>query len=289
MAKRKCGNCGAPLPRDQFVCGYCATDWTPDSENFGVQPEIRPEPAPTPIGPGRPPAPKKTGQPFWQQASTQIAVFAILTLLCCPPAALVYAWVGTSWQRRSKIIWTIVLTAPLALLGLLMYVDTAIYTIHGDFEKVDAEGPGPAGWHYQRQLKLAGAGRAGGDDAPEGKNFVTFSNSQPGRGCQALQGFAVDGRKVDQLQVSLMVRGRKIRPGQSPRQLPVLAITFYGPNRGMIGQGIMGPWRGTFAWRSQSKRLNVPPGAREAVLRIGLLGAVGEISFDAIELKAVKK
>lgn len=149
MAKRKCGNCGAPLPRDQFVCGYCATDWTPDSENFGVQPEIRPEPAPTPIGPGRPPAPKKTGQPFWQQASTQIAVFAILTLLCCPPAALVYAWVGTSWQRRSKIIWTIVLTAPLALLGLLMYVDTAIYTIHGDFEKVDPSVPAAA----QRQVQ----------------------------------------------------------------------------------------------------------------------------------------
>ena len=33
-------------------------------------------------------------------------------------------------------------------------------------------------------------------DAPEGKNYVTFNNTMPGRGSQALQGFAVDGRKV---------------------------------------------------------------------------------------------
>ena len=33
----------------------------------------------------------------------------------------------------------------------------------------------------------------------------------------------------------------------------------------------------------------MPPQAREAIIRIGLLGAVGRISFDAIEVKAAGK
>ncbi|GAF77635.1 unnamed protein product, partial [marine sediment metagenome] len=45
---------------------------------------------------------------------------------------------------------------------------------------------------------------------------------------------------------------------------------------------------GTFAWQSETGRIAVPTRAREAILRIGLLGAVGEISFDDIQLKAVK-
>jgi hypothetical protein len=56
-----------------------------------------------------------------------------------------------------------------------------------------------------------------------------------------------------------------------------------------VGEVGLGPWRGTFAWQLESKRINVPLKAREAFLRIGLLGAVGDISFDAVELKAVKK
>jgi protein-L-isoaspartate(D-aspartate) O-methyltransferase len=155
---------------------------------------------------------------------------------------------------------------------------------NGDFEQVTGQQPGPAGWHYQRQLELVTDG-----DAPSGKNYVSFRNSQPGRGCQALQGFAVDGRKVRRLEVSLMVRGRNIRPGQTVRQLPLLAITFYDENRSTLGRLAIGPWRGTFAWQPETRQIEVPPRAREAIVQIGLLGAVGEISFDAIELKPVRK
>ena len=62
---------------------------------------------------------------------------------------------------------------------------------NGDFEQVEGDPPRPVGWHYQRQLKVISDG-----DAPSGKNYVLFSNDQPGRPSQALQGFAVDGRKV---------------------------------------------------------------------------------------------
>ncbi len=154
---------------------------------------------------------------------------------------------------------------------------------NGGFERLTGEKPVPAGWHYQRQLEVVT-----GDDAPEGNNYATFRNSEPGRGCRALQGFAVDGRKVKALEISLQVRGRNIRPGQSAREQPLLAITFYDENRATLGRRAIGPWRGSFPWQTERTRLEVPIRAREAILRIGLLGATGEISFDAIELKAIK-
>jgi len=50
----------------------------------------------------------------------------------------------------------------------------------------------------------------------------------------------------------------------------------------------LGPWRASFPWQRERARCPVPIRAREAIIRIGLLGAVGEISFDAIELRAVE-
>jgi protein-L-isoaspartate(D-aspartate) O-methyltransferase len=154
---------------------------------------------------------------------------------------------------------------------------------NGDFEELTGQPPSPAVWYYQRQLELVSDGQA-----PSGKNYVRFRNSQPGRGCQALQGFAVDGRKVRRLELSLWVRGQGIRPGQTRHELPLLGITFYDENRAAVGQRGVGPWRGTFPWRPETRQIDVPAHAHEAILRMGLLGAVGEISFDAIELKPAK-
>lgn len=152
---------------------------------------------------------------------------------------------------------------------------------NGDFEELVTNSKLPNGWHYQRQLTLMS-----NDGAPSGKNYVKFTNREPGLGCRALQGLGVDGRTVKQLQVTLHVRGKNIRPGQSPEQLPAFIITFYDENRGTVANGVMGPWRGTFSWKEQSARIDVPGEAREAIARIGLLGAVGELSIDNIRLEA---
>ncbi|MEX2558346.1 MAG: protein-L-isoaspartate(D-aspartate) O-methyltransferase, partial [Pirellulales bacterium] len=159
----------------------------------------------------------------------------------------------------------------------------AIY--NGGFEELSAEGEQahPLGWHYVRQMQRVEAA-----DAPQGTSYVTFDNQVPGRGSQALQAFAVDGRHVRQLDVSLYVRIQEVRPGQSIQQLPLLGITFYDERRYVVGRQIVGPWRGSFAWRRERELLPVPPRAREAILRIGLLGAVGQLSLDAIELEAAK-
>lgn len=142
--------------------------------------------------------------------------------------------------------------------------------------------PTPLGWHYQRQLKLVDD-----DEAPQGGHYVTFSNTEPGRGAHALQGLAVDGRKVSALDVSLWVKAVNLRAA-GPEQEPMLAITFYDENRSQAGYTFVGPWRDSFAWRKVTDRLRVPPKAREAIVRIGLSGATGELSFDDIQIRAHK-
>jgi protein-L-isoaspartate(D-aspartate) O-methyltransferase len=139
----------------------------------------------------------------------------------------------------------------------------------------------PAGWHYQRQLTL----NEHAADAPDGKSYVTFHNTDPDRGSHALQGFAVDGRAVSTLRISFSVRGNNIRPGGKPDQLPMVVITFYDDRRQTVGEQSVGPFDGTFPWRHEDKVLRVPPRAREAILRIGLLGAVGELSIDDFRLQ----
>jgi protein-L-isoaspartate(D-aspartate) O-methyltransferase len=140
----------------------------------------------------------------------------------------------------------------------------------------------PAGWHYQRQLTL----NQPASDAPDGTAYVTFHNTEPDRGSHALQGFAVDGRTVSTLRLSFSVRGENIRPGAKPDQLPMVVITFYDERRQAVGEQSIGPFTGTFPWRKDIKVLRVPLRAREAILRIGLLGAIGELSLDNLQLEA---
>jgi protein-L-isoaspartate(D-aspartate) O-methyltransferase len=140
----------------------------------------------------------------------------------------------------------------------------------------------PAGWHYQRQLKLVQQAA----DAPDGQAYVTFHNAEPDRGSHALQGFAVDGRAVSTLGISFSVRGENIRPGARPDELPKAVVTFYDQRRRALGEESVGPFFGTFAWRQENAVLRVPLRAREAILRIGLLGAVGKLSIDDVRIEA---
>jgi protein-L-isoaspartate(D-aspartate) O-methyltransferase len=156
--------------------------------------------------------------------------------------------------------------------------------VNGGFEETLKGTSEPLAWHYRRQAR-----RVESPDAPEGKCSFVFSNEEPGRGSQILQGFAVDGRKVKWLEVSLQIRGENIRPGFYRDQLAGLIVHFYDENRAAIGQRVVGPWRGSFTWHQETARVLVPPQAREAILRIGLLGAVGELAIDDVKVSAVQK
>jgi protein-L-isoaspartate(D-aspartate) O-methyltransferase len=157
---------------------------------------------------------------------------------------------------------------------------------NGSFEEVVRNSEGkqePAGWHYQRQLTLKSD-----TSAPDGKNYVIFHNTEAGRGCHALQGFAIDGRTVSTLELHFQASGDNIAPQSKSDELPRIIITFYDDHRGTIGEESVGGFSGTFPWRAETGRVRVPLKAREAIIRIGLLGATGELSLDDLQLTTVR-
>jgi len=154
---------------------------------------------------------------------------------------------------------------------------------NGGFEERFGDPPQLVGWHYQRQLTIVD-----GEDAKEGETFITFSNTLRGRGAQALQGFPADGRKVKRIAISAWVRGEGIVAGTSREELPAIIVVFYDDLRHEVGTVGIGPWRGTFAWDFFTAKVTVPPASRAAIIRVGLLGATGKISFDGVEVHAAK-
>ncbi|HEY1598176.1 MAG TPA: protein-L-isoaspartate(D-aspartate) O-methyltransferase [Pirellulales bacterium] len=147
------------------------------------------------------------------------------------------------------------------------------------FEEVLPESGEPTGWYYVRQMKVVQA-----DDAPHEKCYATFRNEEPGRSCRALQGFAIDGRKIRTLYVSCMVKASDVAVGIAPDQLPQFAIIFLNENRAPAGNVALGPWSGSFSWQNKTGKLKVPPSAREAIVNIGLIGGTGEVSYDDIQM-----
>lgn len=155
--------------------------------------------------------------------------------------------------------------------------------VNGGMEKSTLIAGVPDGWYYVRQGRLEQD-----DHAPEGRQYLTCTNNEPGKFAQALQAIGVDGRRVHELEISLWVRGRDIRqPRFKPGQRPRLIVNYYDENRALISDDALGPWTGTFEWVEKRDRLRVPEEARVAVIYVGMLGATGEISFDDVRVRAV--
>lgn len=152
--------------------------------------------------------------------------------------------------------------------------------VNGSFETVMGDDNLPEGWHYLRQAMVI----KNPSEAVDGERYMRFENQEPGRGCRALQGFAVDGREVSRLAVSFRIRGKSIRPGQDRTQWPFVAITFYDKRRGMLATEAIGPFRDSFDWTRERRIVEVPVHSREAILRIGLLGATGELDLDDLKV-----
>lgn len=153
---------------------------------------------------------------------------------------------------------------------------------NGSFEELIAGSDDPAAWHYVRQAEVITDPK----QATSGERYLAFKNRDPGRNCQALQGFAVDGRKVKQLQLSFQIRGNEIRFGQTRTEWPYVMMIFYDERRRQLSTETFGPFFGSFDWTEQKATLPVPVHTREAIIRIGLLGAVGELFIDDLQLVA---
>jgi protein-L-isoaspartate(D-aspartate) O-methyltransferase len=153
---------------------------------------------------------------------------------------------------------------------------------NGGFETVNEEDGRPTAWNYQRQLTLESS------QAPEGKNFVTFNNKDPGRSAQVLQATIMDGRQVAAFEISLSVRGEKIRNGEGSDKAS-LTLQYFDAERKPMPPEIIAFGEGTFDWKQVKRTLFVPPRAREAIFRVGLNGATGQLSVDNIRIAAQPK
>lgn len=140
------------------------------------------------------------------------------------------------------------------------------------------------GWYYQRNLKHIKHAKS-----PIGEYHVSFTNEHVGAPAHLLQGLAINGKKVQQIELSAWIKSDNVQPGRDSTEQPVVAITFYDPNRKDLGTRWLGPFRGTNEWHQQSKRFPVPLKTQEAIIRIGLFGATGTIAFDGIKLKVVNE
>jgi protein-L-isoaspartate(D-aspartate) O-methyltransferase len=100
----------------------------------------------------------------------------------------------------------------------------------------------------------------------------------------ALQGMGLDGRAVSAIEISLKVRAENVQTSPTAIESAGFNIQFFDGERNPIGIEIIGPWKGTFAWKPVSEVVRIPPKAREAIVRVGLNGATGELSIDDVRL-----
>jgi protein-L-isoaspartate(D-aspartate) O-methyltransferase len=157
--------------------------------------------------------------------------------------------------------------------------------VNGSFEDaIPREGTEelwPAGWHYLRQATLVSDERS----APAGKHYLSLTNDERGRVSQALQGLALDERRVRFVRLSAQVRGDDLERGATDQQQPTVLITFYDRRRAAIDTQRLGPWKGSFDWQPVSAVLRVPPGTREAIVRLSLSGGSGRLALDDLKLQ----
>ncbi len=138
------------------------------------------------------------------------------------------------------------------------------------------------GWYYHRLTTWDKE-----PTAPDGDYCITFENDVPGRGSHLLQGFPIDGAHIAELQLSAWVKTTDATVGPEANEIPVIAITFYDEQRRDLGTSWMGPFKGTSDWHESKKAFRVHPAAKEGILRLGLFGATGKLSYDGITMTPI--
>ncbi|MCH2210453.1 MAG: protein-L-isoaspartate(D-aspartate) O-methyltransferase [Fuerstiella sp.] len=138
------------------------------------------------------------------------------------------------------------------------------------------------GWHYQRRSTLVT------DSAVQGKQFLRFFAERDGEVAQALQGIAVNGRRLGSIKISCWVQAENIKPGTKGQQAGI-AVHFYDAARRELPLQPIARWRGNFTWRQVRRTVPIPLRAREMIVRIGLNGATGTLDLDDLRMSVLKR
>jgi protein-L-isoaspartate(D-aspartate) O-methyltransferase len=155
--------------------------------------------------------------------------------------------------------------------------------VNGSFEEQAFKNGGQPGWYYERQVTWAADSKS-----PDGQRCVEFRNSEPGVSAHLLQGFAIDGRKVKELEVSGWVKTENVVLGSIKDEAPYLVVTLFNDQRKELDNLVIGPFRGTTDWHEQSKTFKIPADAREGIFRVGLFGATGTAWFDKVQIRKTR-
>ncbi len=152
--------------------------------------------------------------------------------------------------------------------------------------EVDEDGDGvPDGWYNLRDARHAEGGPGGSG------RMLKFECEWPSRPARASRAFGVDGRKVEALVVGLWARAENLAEGERAGEAPALMIDLLGEDVRALSRGVMGPWTRTVGaeWTYLRRRIAVPPGTRDAILTVGLLGATGTLEIDDLAIDPVPR
>ena len=141
----------------------------------------------------------------------------------------------------------------------------------------------PDGWYNARDAIWEAQGGA------VGPHFVRFECTRRGRPARISRAFGVDGRQTQAIILGLWTRMSNIQYGERQGEEPSLLIDFIGADLLTVSRGTMGPWTHTVGtrWTRVVKRIPVPPGARDAIMSVGLLGAKGIMDIDGLTVELV--
>lgn len=155
--------------------------------------------------------------------------------------------------------------------------------INSDFE-AKADGDFIPNWYYDFGAKLEEA-----PDAPSGKHVVKFKNKKQGVPTSLLQGIPLDGRVVTKLRLSGHVTTSGVKISHVFEEEPFIILQFLDKNRNRIGYNWLGPFVGDHKWHKVENTFPVPFESREAIVLVGLFGAVGSASFDDIKIEVLER
>ncbi|MBV8487580.1 MAG: hypothetical protein JO161_04825, partial [Planctomycetaceae bacterium] len=152
-----------------------------------------------------------------------------------------------------------------------------------DFES-DTNGDSiPDGWYNARDAVYESRG------GKVGARFIRFECRDRSRPARLSRAFGIDGRKTEAMVIGLWVRLLGVQYGERTGEEPSLLIDFLGESLRHLSRGVMGPWTHTVgeSWTHVVKRIPVPPGTRDAIMSVGLLGARGRLDIDGLSIDLV--
>lgn len=150
----------------------------------------------------------------------------------------------------------------------------------------DANGDGvPDGWYNARDVAIEATGGA------SGPKFIRFACDRRGRPARLSRAFGIDGRSVEAVVVGMWVRLKDVEHGERSGEEPGFLIDFLGDGLRQLSRGTMGPWTRSVGdrWTRVARRIAVPPGTRDAIMSVGLMGAAGTLDVDGVTFDLIPR